>query len=73
MKHFFKKNIITIIGALLGAVAGFFYWKYVGCTNGTCYIQSNPYRMTLWATMMGAALGNLVQPLIQNKKQQNKT
>ncbi len=62
MKSFFKKNAITISGALLGSIAGFLYWKNVGCVLGTCYIQSNPYRMTLYGAFIGGVALNLFQP-----------
>jgi len=56
MTFFKKKYLLTATGVLLGGVAGFFYWKYIGCTSGTCYIQSNPYRMTAYAAVMGGLL-----------------
>jgi hypothetical protein len=68
MKSFFKKNAITISGALLGSIAGFLYWKNVGCVSGTCYIQSNPYSMTLYGAFIGVIVFNLFQP--KTKQQQ---
>ena len=44
------------IGAGLGAIAGFFYWKYVGCLTGTCAITSNPIRSTIYFAILGALL-----------------
>ena len=35
IKAFFKKNLLTFVGLAIGAVGGFLYWKYVGCTGGT--------------------------------------
>ena len=45
-----------IIGAALGAVAGFFYWKYVGCLTDTCSITSNPINTTIYFAIFGAVL-----------------
>ncbi len=59
---FIKKHLLTLSGILLGAVAGYLYWKFVGCTSGTCYIQSNPVRMTLYGALMGGLILNLFQP-----------
>lgn len=53
---------MTLSGVLLGAVAGYLYWKFVGCTSGTCYIQSNPVRMTLYGALLGGLILNLFQP-----------
>ena len=47
------------IGIALGALVGFLYWKYVGCTSGTCPITSSPVNSTLWGAVMGGLLLNL--------------
>jgi hypothetical protein len=57
-----KSKTLLITGVLIGAVGGFFYWKYVGCTTGTCPIQSNPYRMTAYGALMGGLLFSMFQP-----------
>jgi|CXWL01.1.fsa_nt_gi hypothetical protein len=67
--NFIKKYILTISGVLIGSVAGYLYWEFVGCTSGTCYIQSNPVRMTLYGALMGGLVLNIFQP--KNKQQQN--
>ncbi len=67
MKIFLKKNILTIIGVPLGALAGFLYWKFVGCNSGSCAITSNPYNSTIY----GAAMGGLLFSIFKNNK--NKT
>lgn len=67
MKIFLKKNILTIIGVPLGALAGFLYWKFVGCNSGSCAITSNPVNSTIY----GAAMGGLLFSIFQNNK--NKT
>lgn len=62
MKNFFRINSLTIADIAIGSVGGLLYWKYVGCTNGTCYLQSNPFRMTLYGAYMGGILFNIFQP-----------
>jgi hypothetical protein len=54
MKKWILQNRLYIIGAVFGAVAGFLYWKYVGCLTGTCAITSSPIRSTLYFAAMGA-------------------
>jgi hypothetical protein len=51
-----QKNKLYFIGALLGAIAGFLYWKYVGCLTGTCAITSNPYRSAIYFALLGALI-----------------
>ena len=56
MKKLILANKLYIIGALTGALAGFLYWKYVGCLTGTCAITSNPLNSTLYFAFMGTLL-----------------
>ncbi len=59
MKKWMQKNKLYFIGAILGAVAGFFYWRYVGCITGTCVITSHPIRSSLYGAILGSLLINL--------------
>lgn len=44
------------IGLFVGLVAGFVYYRIVGCSSGTCFITSSP-----WGSMFyGAVIGLLV-------------
>lgn len=61
MKAFLKKNILTIIGVPLGALAGFLYWKFVGCNSGSCAITSNPVNSTIYGSIMGGLLFSIFQ------------
>ena len=53
MKNFLYQNKLLFIGVLLGAVAGFLYWKLVGCYNGTCMITSKWHNSTAYGAVMG--------------------
>ena len=53
MTLFFQKYKRDLIGIILGAIAGFLYWKLVGCSNGTCMITSKPINSTLYGALMG--------------------
>ena len=59
MKNWLVKNKLYFLGALIGAIAGFLYWKYVGCMTGTCAITSNPIRSTIYFAIIGALVFNL--------------
>jgi hypothetical protein len=54
-----KALIITSIGTLIGAVAGYLYYHYVGCASGTCAITSKPLNSTLYGAVMGGLLFNM--------------
>jgi hypothetical protein len=64
-----KFNFLPVIGAVVGAVAGYIYYLEIGCSSGSCAITSNPYFSMLW----GAALGYLVFDLFKKKKAKQKS
>ncbi len=47
------------VGVALGAVAGFAYYTFVGCSTGACPITSDPMISTTWGAVIGGfwALG----------------
>ncbi|OJU74807.1 MAG: hypothetical protein BGO09_04330 [Bacteroidetes bacterium 47-18] len=53
---FIKKNMLTVAGIALGAVAGLLYWKFVGCESGACAITSKPANSTVYGAVMGGLL-----------------
>jgi hypothetical protein len=59
MKNWISENKLYLIGALLGAIGGFLYWKFVGCSSGTCAITSKPFNSTLYGALMGSLLLSL--------------
>jgi hypothetical protein len=59
MKKWFKNNTLYLIGAAVGALAGYIYWQQVGCASGTCMITSKPVNSTLYGALMGALLFGL--------------
>ncbi|MCO5232709.1 MAG: DUF6132 family protein [Chitinophagales bacterium] len=61
MKKNFSKYYLYLIGAVVGAVAGFAYWYFIGCTSGTCMITSKPVNSTLYGAMMGSLFFSIFQ------------
>ena len=43
-----------IIGAVAGGGLGFAYYKFVGCSTGTCPLTSNPIISSLYGIVVGA-------------------
>ena len=54
-----KAIIITGIGIIVGAIAGYFYYFYIGCSSGTCAITSKPLNSTLYGGLMGGLVFNM--------------
>jgi hypothetical protein len=53
-----RKSIIWGAGIVIGAMAGYFYWYFVGCASGSCAITSSPVNSTLYGGLMGGFLVN---------------
>jgi len=68
MQKFVSKYKSYIIGAILGAVAGFLYWKFVGCSSGSCPITSRWYNSTLYGLLIGALLGSSSKKKVVEKE-----
>jgi hypothetical protein len=62
-----KAIIITAVGVIVGAIAGYAYYHYVGCASGTCAITSKPINSTLYGSLMGGLLFNLFVKENKNK------
>lgn len=54
-----KAIILTGTGILMGAIAGYAYYHFVGCTSGSCAITSKPLNSTLYGSLMGGLLFNM--------------
>ncbi|MCB0283247.1 MAG: hypothetical protein H6627_08715 [Calditrichae bacterium] len=52
--------------AVLGAIAGFSYYYFIGCYSGSCPISSNPYISTVYGAAVGLLMG------WDNKKKKSK-
>ncbi|SDM29211.1 DUF6132 family protein [Kriegella aquimaris] len=53
-----KNIILTIVGVVIGAIAGYLYYIEIGCVSGTCAITSKPLNSTLYGGVMGGLLFN---------------
>lgn len=48
-----------VLPPLLGGIAGFAYYKFVGCSTGTCPITSNPWISTIYGAVLGFLIGSM--------------
>lgn len=59
IKNWALKNKLTIIGVLIGAIGGYFYWQQIGCSNGICRISSTWHNSTAYGALMGGLFFSL--------------
>ncbi len=52
-----RKNLTKVLFVVVGAVAGYAYYHFIGCATGTCPITGNPYVSTMYGGLMGFTLG----------------
>lgn len=61
MKQLVLKHKFTLLGIVLGAIAGYLYYNFVGCASGTCAITSSPVNSTIYGSVMGGLLVNILK------------
>ena len=68
MKKWIINNKIILAGTMLGAFAGYFYYRFIGCSGGTCLISSKPFNSTVYFAVMGAILFSLFKMQTGNER-----
>jgi len=68
MKDFIIKHKYALILIIPGIIAGYLYWKYVGCLSGTCPITANWHSMVVFGGLIGYFLGDSVDDIIRKRK-----
>lgn len=58
IKNWISQKRIAILTTIIGAIAGYFYWSFIGCDSGTCAITSVWYRTTIYGAIMGWLVGD---------------
>ena len=58
MKKIYRKYWKTATFTVLGAGIGFAYWRFIGCTGGSCPLTANWHTSTL----IGGLIGMLATP-----------
>lgn len=56
MQNFVRKHKYAIAGVALGALLGYAWYYFIGCSSGSCAITSQPLNSTLYGALMGFLL-----------------
>ncbi len=57
-----------IAGLIVGAIAGYAYWYYIGCYSGTCPITSNWHISMGYGGFMGALGAMIIKDVVVSRK-----
>jgi 1,4-dihydroxy-2-naphthoate octaprenyltransferase len=68
MKKFILSNFWEILGGIFGGFVGYFYWRDIGCSTGTCPITSKPLNSILYFAFLGYLFVNIVSQWRTQKK-----
>lgn len=55
--NFITNHKWVIIFSILGAIAGYLYYAFVGCKSGTCLITSKRINSTMYGLIVGGLIG----------------
>ncbi|MFN8355388.1 MAG: DUF6132 family protein [Spirosomataceae bacterium] len=61
----------SLIGAVVGAVGGFLYWKEIGCVTGTCPLKSQWQTMVPYGTLVGFVGADLLKDFYSKFQKRN--
>lgn len=61
---FIRSYYLVIIGVIIGAVAGYAYYYWIGCVSGSCPITSRPVNSTLYGALTGGLIVNMFKEKI---------
>lgn len=64
MKKLIMNHMLSLVGGVVGALAGYLYYVFVGCNSGSCPITSSPVMSVIW----GAVMGGLLFSMFDKKK-----
>jgi hypothetical protein len=63
-----KRNWTYLAGAASGAVTGYLYWYFIGCSSGTCPITASPVSSMIWGAVTGGLLFSLFRKETRNEQ-----
>lgn len=68
MKVKFSKYYLLGSFIIIGLIGGFLYWRFIGCTSGSCPITSSWHYSMLFGGVFGYLIGDSVNDYKKKKK-----
>ncbi len=66
-----KKYKLHIIFTITGAILGYVYWKYIGCSKGSCPLTSVWYNSSIYGSVLGLLSGSILNDELKKRKNKN--
>ena len=63
--NWLKTKRMIVLGVFVGAFAGYLYWRFIGCSSGTCAITAVWWRSTLYGAFMGGFAFDIIKDFIK--------
>jgi len=60
--NFLNKHKLIVLGSIVGAIGGYAYYHFIGCSSGTCAITSKPLNSSIYGALMGGLLFSYLKP-----------
>jgi hypothetical protein len=60
-----RKFLRAFLGIVIGSIAGYLYYHFIGCSSGSCPITGNPFLSSAWGGLLGLFVLNT--PCSRNK------
>lgn len=61
MMHWITSKRRIIAGVIVGILAGYLYYEFVGCSSGSCAISSKPINSMLYFGFLGGLMGDMLK------------
>ncbi|TAH25896.1 MAG: hypothetical protein EAZ07_05850 [Cytophagales bacterium] len=58
MSSLISKYRISIISTIVGAIMGYLYFYFIGCSSGSCSITSKPINSSIYGAILGILINN---------------
>ena len=58
---FLSANIWVLAGIVAGAISGYLYWYFIGCTSGSCALSSVWHNSVMYWAFVGGIAGSMVR------------
>ncbi|MFO7878726.1 MAG: hypothetical protein ACQES0_01695 [Bacteroidota bacterium] len=71
IKYFYKKHPLAFWLTMVGLLAGFLYYYYVGCASGACPLKKLWYYDMALGGLLGWVIGDSIDTWITKKRNKN--